>query len=77
MEVENKEYTELGVEGAQNAAEKTEKWGFWEKEHGLENKLSILGLAVQLLIIYGELQISCAVDSETTLQTLWGANTGL
>lgn len=63
----------------QSAAEKKnrEKWGFWEKEHGLENKLSILGLAVRLLIIYGELQINCAVDSEATLQTLWGANKGL
>lgn len=83
MKVGSMEYTELcvcvwgGV--VQSAAEKKnrEKWGFWEKEHGLENKLSILGLAVRLLIIYGELQINCAVDSEATLQTLWGANKGL
>lgn len=56
---------------------KHRKIRFWVREHGYGNNLSIPGLAVQLLIMYSELQINYAVDSGKSLQAPRGACTGL
>lgn len=76
--LESTECIESGVECSRECSKQSiEKSGFWVREHGYGNNLSIPGLAVQLLIMYSELQINYTVDSEKSLQAPRGACTGL